>query len=151
MGTTSTSARRALPRIVSLTYTYYNQPRFSEDGAGSSNLFVHRFDSHSLVSRIGLTFSYEFDLDNVTIVPEASAEWAHEYLDVDRTIVSRLVAVGHTTFAVDGVTPDRDGALLGLGVTAYFGKGFSVYGDYNAELRRNYDSHGFTVGIRYEF
>jgi outer membrane autotransporter protein len=136
---------------VSLTYSYYNQPRFFEDGAGSSNLFVHRFDSHSLVSRIGLKFAYEFDLDSVTIVPEARAEWAHEYLDVDRTIVSRLAAVGLATFAVDGVKPDRDSALLGLGVTAYLGKGFSVYGDYNAELRRNYDSHGFTVGVRYEF
>jgi outer membrane autotransporter protein len=36
-------------------------------------------------------------------------------------------------------------------VTAYLGKGFSIYGDYNAELRRDYDSHGFTVGVRYEF
>lgn len=136
---------------VSLTYTYYNQPRFSEDGAGSSNLFVHRFDSHSLVSRIGLKFSYEFDLDNVTIVPEASAEWAHEYLDTNRTVVSRLAAAGDSTFEVDGVTTDRDGAILGLGVTAYFGKGFSVYGDYNAELRQHYNSHGFTIGVRYEF
>jgi len=137
--------------VASLTYTYYNQPRFTEDGADPFNLVVHRFDSHSLVSRLGLTFAYEFDLEKVTIVPEASAEWAHEYLSTDRTIVSRLEAIGTSTFAVDGVNADRDGALLGLGVTAYFGKGLSVYGDYNADLRGHYNSHGFTIGVRYEF
>ncbi len=136
---------------ASLTYTYYNQPGFSETGAGLFNLVVHRLDSHSLVSRIGLRFAYEFDLENVTIVPEASAEWAHEYLDIDRTVVSRLAAIDGATFEVDGVSPDRDGAILGLGVTAYFGKGFSVYGDYNAEVRPHYNSHGFTIGLRYEF
>jgi uncharacterized protein with beta-barrel porin domain len=143
--------RARITPAASLTYIYYNQPRFTEDGAGSYNLFIHRLDSHSLVSRLGLTFSYEVDLDRVTIVPEASAEWAHEYLDTSRTIVSRLAAVGGATFEADGVRRYRDSALLGLGVTAYFGKGFSVYGDYDAEIRRNYDSHGFTVGVRYEF
>lgn len=136
--------------VASLTYIYYNQPRFTEDGAALFNLYVHRFESSSLVSRAGLAFSYEFDLDNVTIVPEASAEWAHEYFS-DGSIVSRFGSVDNPVFAVDGVKPDRDSALLGLGLTAYFGKGLSIYGDYNAELRRNYDAHGFTVGVRYEF
>jgi outer membrane autotransporter protein len=135
---------------ASLTYAYYNQPRFMEDGADLFNLHVHRFDSSSLVSRIGLKFAYEFDLDNVTIVPEASAEWAHEYLS-DRSIVARLGSIDGEIFAVDGVKTDRNGALLGLGVTAYFGKGFSAYGDYNADLREHYNSHGFTIGLRYEF
>jgi outer membrane autotransporter protein len=136
---------------ASLTYTYYNQPGFTETGADPFNLIVDRFDSHSLVSRLGLRFAYEFDLNNVAIVPEASAEWTHEYLDTNRTIVSRLAGVGNTTFSVEGVRPDRDGAILGLGITAYFGKAFSVFGDYNTELRPRYTSHGFTIGLRYEF
>lgn len=140
---------------LSLTYTYYFQEDFTERGAGLFDLDVDAFDSHSLVSRVGLRFAYEFDLNNVTIVPEASAEWAHEYLDTDRTVISRMASsipfVPGDTFEVSGVEPERNSAILGLGVTAYFGKGFSAYGDYNAEVREHYNSHGFIIGVRYEF
>ncbi len=136
---------------LSLTYTYYFQEDFTERGAGTLNQGLDSFDSHSLVSRVGLRFAYEFDLANVTIVPEASAEWAHEYLDTDRTVVSRISLIPDDSFEVSGVEPDRNGAILGLGVTAYFGKNFSIYADYDAELRENYNSHGVTLGISYEF
>ncbi len=140
---------------LSLTYTYYYQQKFTETGAGLFDLAVNSFDSHSLVSRVGLRFAYEFDLNNVTIVPEVSAEWAHEYLDTDRTVISRMASsipfLPGDTFEVDGVRPERDGAILGLGVTAYFGKNLSVYGDYNAEVREHYNSHGFIIGVQYEF
>ena len=136
---------------LSLAYTYYNQPRFNETGAWLFNLAVHRFDSNSLVSRVGLAFAYEFDFEKVTIVPEASAEWAHEYLDVDHTLASRIAGVDNRTFEVSGVRSARDSALLGLGVTAYFANNLSVYGNYDAEIRNHYNSHGFTIGVRYEF
>jgi uncharacterized protein with beta-barrel porin domain len=142
---------------ASVQYAYYFADSFTEEGAGALNLRVDDFDSHSVVSRIGLRLSRVFDIGTARFVPQVRAAWAHEYGEIDRTMRARLAGGGGGgTFTVEGYEPGRDSALLGADISftaplrndRYWG---SLFFGYDAELREGLCAHNITGGIRITF
>ena len=83
------------------------------------------------------------------IVPQASAEYVHEFLNDRRTID----AVGAGGVPVSFVTdpPDRDYFNIGGGVVFVLPDGISPFLSYSAQVANRFEElHTVTAGVRFE-
>ncbi|MCD4689103.1 MAG: autotransporter outer membrane beta-barrel domain-containing protein, partial [Desulfuromonadaceae bacterium] len=81
---------------------------------------------------------------------EFSLEWAHEYGNTDRDVKARFAGTTGT-FTVDGIEPERDSLLVGVGVNLYANEKLTVGVDYNGEFRSDFDAHQLSANLRFNF
>jgi uncharacterized protein with beta-barrel porin domain len=87
------------------------------------------------------------------VVPQARAEWEHEFKDDPRTITTSLaLAPNGGVFQVRTDTPDRNAWNLGAGVLVILPNGWMPYLDFEvlegySDLRRE----RISAGLRVEF
>ena len=136
---------------MSLQYAYHDEEGFSEKGAGGLNLKVSSFDADSFISRLGFRLGRMFEAGYMKIFPEVSIQWAHEFGDTDRQVIARFAGNPAGSFTVNGAEPNRDSALVGVGITAYAEENITLYFNYDAELRSDFNAHCFSLGFRLDF
>ena len=85
------------------------------------------------------------------MVPEVRAGWLYDFDIDDRTISASFAGAPGTSFSVRGQDVQRHGALVGAGLTFLHKGGLRVGLRYDAELRQDYQAHGLSGGVRYEF
>lgn len=135
---------------LAVEYSYYDEEGFKESGAGSFNLKGDSVDYDSLASRLGLRINKKFDLTGGAFIPEFRAAWVHEFGDTDRDITARFAGSEDDTFTVDGVEPERDSFIVGLGAN-FVGDTMAVYVNYDNELADDFWGWGVSAGIKYSF
>jgi outer membrane autotransporter protein len=137
---------------ASVQYIDHQEDSFEETGAGILSLEVDEIDSESIVGAIGVRLARMFELGAVKLLPEVSAQWAHEFGDSEDTVKARFAGSPVTsTFSVKGVDAEADSALLGAALTAYLTDSFSLFVDYQAELRSDFEAHFVSGGLKISF
>ncbi len=136
---------------VSLNWAQADIDGFTETGAGGLNLTVNDYDADSLVTSLGFRWGGKMTAGETRFEPELRLAWAHEFGNTDRDVKASFSGTPGTTFTMDGVEPEEDSAMVGLGANFYMTDTFTFYVDYDGEFRSDYEGHALSGGIRYGF
>jgi len=135
----------------SLQYIRLDEESFEERGAGAINLRVDDRQTDSLVSELGARLVRLFKGKYGSFTTEVNLGWSHDF-DVDDHVVSASFAGSPgTSFSIDGQDVERNGLVLGAGLTFIHKSGFSTSFRYKGEFRGGYKSNGVMGEIRYSF
>lgn len=140
------AGRAALAVHGGLSHDSLAVDAFSESGAGALNLAVEGHKAESLQSTLGVKAARAFRKG--AFIPFAGLSWLHEFKDPSPALDAGLSSVG--TFRTEAAEASRDGALVGLGASAAWGRVSASVG-YTGEFRSDYRSHGFNGGVRLSF
>jgi uncharacterized protein with beta-barrel porin domain len=123
---------------------------FSEDGPTALN--VDSQSAQSFRSQLGVEGRYAARAGSVVLVPHASASWQHEFLDNSSPITSQFSQIGGaSTFTVWTTTPDRDSAVLDVGLNAVLSHDVTLFTDYEAQVAGNFFAQSVEAGVEISF
>ena len=74
--------------------------------------------------------------------------WSHEYGNVDRPVAASFAAAPAVPFTTYGVSPTRDGVLMGLPLNTDVADAASLYLKYEGTISGHDSAHAMTVGVR---
>lgn len=74
--------------------------------------------------------------------------WSHEYADVARPVTAALAGAPASPFTTFGISPVRDGVLLGLSASTAIAEATSLYLRYEGTLAGPDGSQALTAGMR---
>ena len=74
--------------------------------------------------------------------------WSHEYGNVDRPVSASFAGASAVPFTTYGVSPTRDGVLLGLSANTDVADATSLYLKYEGTISGQDSAHAMTVGVR---
>ena len=142
-----------LAPTYSLNYTLFNDPKYSETGAGAANVTYGSYTSNSLVQDIGLKIGKLFRLsDELSFLPEVWGGWEFEYLDTGGTRNNVTSAsIGAQSYATEMNAMAKSRGYWGLGITALIKDNVSVYGRYDHKIWENGFNVNFLAGIKVDF
>jgi outer membrane autotransporter protein len=104
-----------------------------------------------LTSELGLRLARIFKTRYGSLIPEASAAWSYDF-DIDhRVITASFEGSPGAAFSIDGQPVERNGAVLGAGLTFIHKSGFSTSLRYRGEFREKFESHGVIGELRFIF
>jgi uncharacterized protein YhjY with autotransporter beta-barrel domain len=135
---------------LAVEYSYYDEEGFQENGAGSFNLEGDSVEYDSLASNLGVRINKKFDLNGGSFIPEFKASWVHEFADTDREITSCFAGSAGDAFTIDGVEPERDSFIVGVGAN-FVGDTMAVYMNYDNEFSSDYWGWGVSTGFKFSF
>jgi outer membrane autotransporter protein len=124
---------------------------FTEKGASPYNLKVDDFDTDSFVTTLGFRVGTSMMMGSAKVTPEFRLAWGHEFGDTDRDVSATFASLGGPSFTVNGVEPDEDSALVGVGVNANMSNNMTLFLDYDGEFRSDFNSHTVSGGLRWKF
>jgi len=132
-------------------FSYVGLNGFTETGSLAPLKFGDQnYESERTI--FGAKASYTWKIGNITLIPQVSAGWVHEYGSVAYAVVANFATGAGNSFTVNGPEIGRDGVLVTAGMSMVWTDRISTYIYYDGELARtNYDSHTVTGGIRISF
>jgi outer membrane autotransporter protein len=137
--------------FVALEYIYLDEESYDESGASGVNLLVDGRTTDSLVSDLGLRFTRPFEKGDWTCVPDVTVAWRHDF-DIDnRAITAAFDGSPGVSFTTRSRDIDKDGLIIGGGVTMLNKAGVNMYVRFDGELRGDYTSQRLSGGLRFEF
>ncbi|MGB8356689.1 MAG: autotransporter outer membrane beta-barrel domain-containing protein, partial [Chthoniobacteraceae bacterium] len=120
--------------IAGLQYVHLNVDGFNEAGAGAADLAVGGQDVNSLRSRLGFRADYHAQIaKEVAFATEFRAAWQHEFMDDNRAIDGAFIGSSLGGFAVETTKPQRDAALVGVGVNFTVRDTMTLFFDYDVQ------------------
>jgi outer membrane autotransporter protein len=138
---------------VGVTYRDITMDDYRESGQTGLELAYDNQNIQSLTTTVGVFGSAALSTGFGVIVPQASAEYVHEFLDDQRSVGFRLVqdpAASRFLFQTD--PPDRDYVNLGVGVSMVLANGMQPFLNFRELLGyRDRSSHTVTLGLRIAF
>ncbi len=143
---------------VGVQYTHLGVDGYTESGGGLFNTAVSSQDIDSFRTHLGGKVDGSFDMGpNLKWIPEVRAAWYHECLDDSRGVATSLTsAPAFGSFNVNTLTPERDYALLGVGLNSVF-TGFQnmpigMFLNYDCQVgQSSYIQHSITGGVKVSF
>jgi uncharacterized protein with beta-barrel porin domain len=127
------------------------QGAFTEAGAGAIGLNADAQTTTGVRSILGLELSGRVALsDRQPLGVAVRLGWAHDYADLSGTMTASFLGKPDTRFTVVGPMPDRDAALVGLGLELPLNTGRAFLA-YEGELAQRAQVHAGTVGLRFAF
>jgi outer membrane autotransporter protein len=139
-----------LEPFATVQYTRLNEKGFSETSSGAP-LNVEARSTNGLVSTVGARLSRSItDGNGASWIPQASLAWLHDY-SKQQVINASYVDAPDSSFSIDGQAIQRNGALLGFGISYRTKGGMTSSLQYNGEFRDQFRSHGFAGEFRFEF
>ena len=132
-------------------FAYVGLNGFTETGSLAPLKFPDQnYESERTI--FGAKASYIWKIGRVTLIPQVSAGWVHEYGSVAYAVVANFANGAGNSFTVNGPQIGRDGVLLTAGMSMLWTDRISTYIYYNGELARtNYNSNTVTGGVRISF
>jgi len=138
-----------LEPFATAQYTRLKEKAFSETGNGALALPARTSDG--LVSTLGARFSRPTqDGNGASWIPQASLAWLHDY-SKNQVINASYVDAPDSSFSIDGQPIQRNGALVGLGLSYRTKSGITSTFQYNGEFRDKFHAHGLAGEFRFEF
>ena len=136
---------------ASFQFNYVGLDGFTETGSLAPLRFPDQ-NTESERTAFGAKASYQWKMGNVTLIPQVSAAWQHEFGSVAYQVVANFASGAGTSFSVNGPEIGRDSLLIGAGVSMIWSDRISTYVFYDGDVARtNYDSHTVTGGFRITF
>lgn len=77
--------------------------------------------------------------------------WSHDFADPGRFVTASFVGAPGASFTVSGASPDRDAAIVGLGLSLPVAPAFDVFLCYDGAFAGNYATNAGTAGLRIGF
>jgi len=126
---------------------------FRESGRTGAELDYDNQNIQSLTTMAGVYGSVAISTGFGVIVPQATAEYVHEFLDDQRSVGFRLVQdPAQNRFLYQTDLPDRDYVNLGVGVSMVLPNGMQPFLNFREMLAyRDRSSHTVTLGLRVPF
>jgi outer membrane autotransporter protein len=138
--------------FAGLQYVHLDVNSFTESGAGAANLALNDQSVDSLRSRLGVRLELRKELNkHWTVASEVRLGWQHEFANNDRAIVARFSDSGLGSFAVRTTDPERDAALLGLGLNATYRETLTAFADYDVQAAQRYTEQIVKGGFKWSF
>ncbi|MEE9411941.1 MAG: autotransporter domain-containing protein, partial [Methylococcales bacterium] len=141
--------------FAQVSYTRLEIDGYNESGAGGLNLNVDNQDVESLESVLGARLAYAWSHAYGVLMPQFRAEWHHEFKENSRTINTSFVNdinSNQNVMQIRSDAPDRDFAIIGIGLSGVFQGGLQVFGAFETLLaQQDTSSHKFTAGLRLAF
>lgn len=138
--------------FLGMQYANLDMDSFSETGAGALNLNVGRQEVDSFRTKLGGAVSYTAKVKSVTIRPNLSLAWQHEFLDDSRGITASLNESGVGSFAVNTNDPERDSALVGVGLNVWWEDWIMLFARYDAQVgQESFFAQGVRGGVKVAF
>ena len=145
--TTRTAGHLVFRPFAGATYVYTDVDGFSETGAGTAGLVNDGEEYSSLIGRLGVQVSTQFDVAGRPVVPSASLAWAREFGDVTQSSDFTFVG-GGGSFETWAPARGRDNAEIGLGVAALVSEGVSAHLGYQGNISAKDEDSALSAGIR---
>jgi outer membrane autotransporter protein len=117
-------------------------------------LNVNHEEADSFIASLGgkLNYDYHCSWNNSDFRPEISASWQHECLDDSKLLGAAFDVPGSASFTTATANPDRDSALLGVGISDIFPSGSLLFISYFAQAgQSDYFAQSITGGFRLSF
>jgi outer membrane autotransporter protein len=136
---------------ASFQFSYVGFNGFTETGSLAPLKFPDQ-NTESERTAFGAKASYDWKVGHVTIIPQISAAWQHEYGATEYSVVANFANGAGNSFTVKGPQIGRDSLLVGAGATVIWNDRVSTYLYYDGEVARtNYQSHNVSGGFRISF
>ena len=126
---------------------------YRESGRTGLELAYDDQNIQSLTTTLGVFGSVAFSTGVGVIVPQASAEYVHEFLDDQRSVGFRIIQdLAGQRFLYETDRPDRDYFNVGVGVSMVLRNGMQPFLNFRELLGyRDRNSHTITAGLRIPF
>jgi uncharacterized protein YhjY with autotransporter beta-barrel domain len=135
----------------SLQYIYLDEESFEEEGAGGVNLRVDDRQTDALFSELGLRMVGRFAGEYGNFLPEISLGWGYDFDIDDHVVRASFAGSPGASFSIEGQDVERNGLILGAGLTFIHKSGFSTSFRYKGDFRGDYKSNAVMGEIRYVF
>jgi outer membrane autotransporter protein len=136
---------------ASFQYSYVGFNSFTETGSLAPLSFPDQ-NTESERTAFGARASYEWKIGQITLLPQLSAAWQHEFGSTAYSVVSSFASGAGESFTVTGPDIGRDSILVGAGATVILSERVSTYLYYDGEFARtNYLNNSVTGGVRITF
>ena len=138
---------------ANLQYQYYRSDSFTEKDGGAANQRVSKYDTSSLISRIGVDLWKRFDIDQPYLqsaTPFFTVGWRHEW--IAPTDLTAQFEGGGSSFNIDNDLFSRNAIYLGIGSSLQVNEQFDIDLRYQADLgdRKNI-SQNASINLRFKF
>lgn len=148
--TTRTAGHLAFRPFAGATYVYTDVDGFSETGAGTAGLVNDGEEYSSLVGRLGVEISTQFEVAGRPVVPNASVAWARELGDVTQSSDFTFVG-GGGSFETWAPARGRDSAEIGVGVAALVADNVSAHLGYQGTVSNKDQDSALSAGVRFQW
>jgi autotransporter-associated beta strand protein len=136
---------------ASFQFSYVGLSSFTETGSLAPLQFPDQ-NTESERTAFGAKATYEWKAGGITVLPQVSAAWQHEFGSTEYSVVASLASGAGNTFSVSGPHIGRDSILVGAGATFILNERVSTYIYYDGEFARtNYLSNNVSGGVRISF
>jgi outer membrane autotransporter protein len=125
------------------------QNGFTESGAQSLSLTVAAQTTSSLRTVLGAQLGGAMNLGwRDKLNAQLRLGWSHEYADTSRPVAASFVGAPTAPFTTYGVSPTRDGAVVGFMANTAIADATSLYVRYEGDIAGQDSSHALTAGVR---
>lgn len=130
-----------------------NIDAYRESGAGALNLSIESQEFSSLVTDLGMELTYAISTGSSVFIPQFNMNWSHQFEGDSVQVRGQFVNDRFgTTFQFETDNPDRDYFQIGLGLSAIFPRGNTLFIQAISLLDRdNYSDFHIALGSRLEF
>lgn len=137
---------------LDLEYVFLHEEGFDESGAKDLNLHVHKRDSGSLQSTLGISVARRCRLERAVLIPELRLAWTHEFLSDQNDLTAEFPAAG-PSFDTPGRDIPRDTGLFGLALSAPLSDTVLAAFDYECALAESdeFKDHRFNARLEVRF
>ncbi len=136
--------------LARVSYFANTQKPFQEYGADSLDLVVGEFKAGTLRAYVGAEFMGSFELPRVCLVPNIHAAWACDVALDNRVIMARLQDLDGC-FAVNAKYAIGNRGIVGASLDVQCAHGFTTFGRYDAEIRKNFVANTLKLGFVFLF
>ncbi|MCX7360474.1 MAG: autotransporter outer membrane beta-barrel domain-containing protein [Alphaproteobacteria bacterium] len=136
-----------LTPFVRLQAASSTQAAFTETGADSLNLNVAQQTTESLRTTFGGEIAGRIGQVNAKL----RLGWVHEHADTARPVTASFAGAPGLPFTVQGATPRRDSAMVGVAVDTAIAENTKLYLRYDGEFAGTADTHALSAGLRMTF
>ena len=140
---------------VGVNYSHLSIDDYTEDGAGSGLALSYEDQTiRSLQSTVGLYASAAFSTSYGVWVPQATADYVHEFQNNQRSITVQFAGDGRATpnkFKFKNDKPDRNFFNFGIGTILVLPNGIQPFVNFRVMAGHDqFDNYGGTIGVRIE-
>ncbi len=139
--------------VPSVRYQFsdYDQDSYSETGGGFNDLDVDGYDTDQHTSTLSLKVAKMIQLQTVTILPQVSVGWKHDFADPDKATMRYYKVPVARVMKTRGMDPADNAFLFSAGMDMYVKENVSAYMNYDLELKDDFDGHTLSTGLRIAF
>ena len=146
LGSTAGAWLTPFARLQGYTGT---QGAFTESGAQSLSLAVAAQTTTSLRTVLGAQIGGAMDLGGKDkLTGQLRLGWSHEYSNTARPVTASFVGAPGAPFTTYGVSPTRDGAVVGFTAGTAIADNASFYTRYEGMIAGQDSTHALTAGVR---